>query len=133
MHVLKQLPEQFIIYGYDEEKQDSNLKFKKTGMHMLKDLGTTKAVIASAGFTLLSEALYLKKPYFAIPLRGQFEQTMNALFLKQSGYGTFSEDPSLNDLRHFLHKLSRYRKKLRSYKSDPQGAINVLDKILKQF
>jgi UDP:flavonoid glycosyltransferase YjiC (YdhE family) len=38
----------------------------------LEELKACKAIIATAGFTLMSEALYLKKPYLALPLKGQF-------------------------------------------------------------
>ena len=46
-----------------------------------------KAVIATAGFTLISEALYLHKPYLALPMQGQFEQELNAFQLESLGYG----------------------------------------------
>src|SRR6185369_12152091 len=41
----------------------------------LRDLSGAKAVIANAGFSLISEGLYLDKPYLAIPVKNQFEQT----------------------------------------------------------
>ena len=133
LKTLKLIPEKFIIYGYNKEKNDANLFFKKTGRGMLKDLSTCKAVIATAGFTLISESLHLKKPYFAVPLQGQFEQTLNALFLNKSGYGTFSENPSLSDLQKFLSNIPQYKKALKSYKSNPEEAIHALDKVLKSL
>jgi uncharacterized protein (TIGR00661 family) len=39
--------------------------------------------MATAGFTLISEALHLKKPYLALPMIGQFEQAINAVFLEE--------------------------------------------------
>ena len=39
------------------------------------------AVITSAGFTLLGEAVYLHKPVLAIPVEGQFEQILNAHYV----------------------------------------------------
>ncbi len=53
----------------------------------LEDLAAARAVVATAGFTLLSEALYLGKPVLALPNRGFFEQTVNALALRESGRG----------------------------------------------
>lgn len=53
----------------------------------LTDLARCKAVMATAGFTLMTEALHLHKPYLALSMRGQFEHEINAVFLVQSGYG----------------------------------------------
>ena len=133
LKTLRLIPEKFIIYGHNKEKKDANLFFKKTGHGMLKNLSSCKAVIATAGFTLISESLHLKKPYFAVPLQGQFEQTLNALFLKKSGYGAFSENPSLSDLQKFLFNIPQYKKALKSYKSNPEEAIHALDKVLKNL
>ena len=44
-------------------------------------------MVAGGGFSLLSEAVYLGKPVLAVPLRGQFEQMMNARYLDRKGYG----------------------------------------------
>lgn len=90
-----------------------------------------KAIIASAGFTLISESLYLKKPYFAIPLQGQFEQTLNALFLKNSGLGIYSENPTKNQIQEFINNLNKYKSKLKSHKLKPNEAIQTLEEILK--
>jgi uncharacterized protein (TIGR00661 family) len=45
-------------------------------------------VIANSGFSLICEALYLGKPYLAIPVRHQFEQVLNAYYVDKMGYGT---------------------------------------------
>ncbi|MBU0935450.1 MAG: hypothetical protein KKI09_04320 [Spirochaetes bacterium] len=50
-------------------------------------LVSCKAVISSAGHQTISECMFLGKPLFAIPQRGQFEQRLNADRLQQSGYG----------------------------------------------
>lgn len=128
--ILKKLPEKFIVYGYDKEIKEGNLQFKKIGGHFLKDLAGCKAIIATAGFTLIAESLYLEKPYFAIPLKGPFEQTLNALFLKKSGLGEFSEEPTEKEILLFLKNLKKYKQKLRKHKMNPSEAIETLDKIL---
>lgn len=130
IEILKKIPEKFVIYGYNKKEKQKNLEFKKSGKWFIKDLAKCKAVIATAGFTLISEALYLKKPYFAIPLKGQFEQTFNALYLKRSGLGTFSEDPTQKDIFLFLKDLKKYENKLKEHKMDPSETITRLDKIL---
>ena len=78
----------------------------------------------------MSESLFLKKPLFAIPLKGQFEQALNALFLKKAGLGDFSEKPSHQQIQKFIENLSKYRKALNDYKIDSNQTIKVLDKII---
>ena len=48
---------------------------------------TARGVVTGGGFSLLSEAVYLGKPVLSVPLRGQFEQLMNARYLEREGFG----------------------------------------------
>ncbi len=111
---LKQFPrETFLVYGYNKEEQQGNLHFRpfsKTGF--LDDLAACKAVVATAGFTLMSEAFYLQKPYLAIPMQGQFEQQLNGVCLEMAGYGLNAPDPSVDHIGHFLYRLDEYRARL---------------------
>lgn len=131
--ILKTIPQDFVVYGFNKENKEANLEFKKIGKSFLRDLNQCKAVIATSGFTLMSEALYLKKPYFAIPQKGQFEQTLNSLFLKGAGLGDFSEDPTREQIVQFLNNLAKYEKKLKTHKMNPSEAITVLDKLLEKI
>ena len=54
----------------------------------LEDLTSCKAVMATAGFTLMTESFYLRKPYLALPMHGQFEQELNAFWMAKLNYGT---------------------------------------------
>lgn len=57
--------EQFIVYGQGERSSMGNLTFKPPSKEgFLKDLADCKAVMATAGFTLITESLHLKKPYY---------------------------------------------------------------------
>ena len=40
----------------------------------------------------MTEALHLGKPYLAVPVSHQLEQTFNAYWLEKSGYGAYWED-----------------------------------------
>jgi len=126
--------EKFIIYGLDKAGEEDNLLYKKTGKSFLNDLRNCKAVIATAGFTLISEALFLQKPYFALPLQGQFEQTLNALFLKQAGYGDYAETSGENlegQIQKFFANFSLYKKHLRHYHPDNKKIFKALDYVLR--
>lgn len=129
--VLKELDEKFIVYGYNENKRDENIEFK-TKDSFLDDLKSCKAIIATAGFTLISEALYLKKPYFAMPFKGQFEQVLNALFLKSSGMGDYSDDAKKEKIKTFIRNIDKYEKILDKYKIQKGLLEKTLQQVLKQ-
>ncbi|MDO8508975.1 MAG: glycosyltransferase family protein [Nanoarchaeota archaeon] len=133
--IFSSIPENFIVYSPFIKKNEKikNILLKKPSTSFLKDLSTCKAVIASAGFSLISEAIYLKKPYFALPLKGQFEQTFNALYLKKSGLGDYSENPSKIQIQNFLNNLSKYEKALNKNKFNPEEPLKVLDRIIKNY
>ncbi|MGV8152439.1 MAG: glycosyltransferase family protein [Candidatus Nanoarchaeia archaeon] len=125
LKTLKKLDCKFIVYGYNKNYTRANLQFK-TRESFLNDLVNCKAIIASSGFTLMSEAIFLKKPYLALPLAGQFEQMLNALFLHQAKFGTYSLELKEKDILDFLNKLKEYKKNLKKYNFDN-------DKLFKTF
>ena len=135
VQVLKETDENFIIYGFDSEKVDENLIFREFNEdQFFKDLGTCKAVLANGGFTLISESIYLKKPVLSIPVKGQFEQVLNAIYLERLGYGEFHEELELDVVEQFLDKLDTYSEALKSYNQDGNKAIlKELDHLIKIY
>jgi len=116
--------ERFIVYGENRVAVEGNLEYKpfsKTGF--LEDLAACKAVMATAGFTLITESLHLKKPYLALPMQGQFEQEINAFFLDQLGYGKDVRRPTGQAIGDFLYRLPDYRDCLKDYESRGNGEI----------
>ncbi len=135
-HVLKVLEkikgEKFIVYGLDKKEKYGNIELK-TRESFLKDLEESKAIIATAGFSLMSEALYLRKPLLAIPLEGQFEQMFNALYLKKSGMGDYCEQVSEEKVNEFLANLKNYENKLKKYKPKFGDLYKTLERILNEI
>jgi uncharacterized protein (TIGR00661 family) len=122
--LLKQVRCKFVAYGFGIEGQEGNLQFKKPSLDgFLRDLAGAKAVIANAGFSLVSEALHLGKPYLAIPVKNQFEQTFNAYYVDKLGYGAWWEDVGKEQIESFLFNLPYYSDNLRSYPRAGNGAI----------
>ena len=78
----------------------------------LEDLKTSKAVFATAGFTLMTESIYLKKPYLALPMQGQFEQELNGLLLEMAGWGMNLREIREDAVAAFLYRLPEYRDRL---------------------
>jgi uncharacterized protein (TIGR00661 family) len=100
---LKRIPEKFVIYGFDRSDTDGNLQFRKFNETVFfTDLARSRAVIANGGFTLLTEALYLGKPVLSIPVEQQFEQLLNANYLRTLGIGSFSRRCQKEQITRFL-------------------------------
>ena len=106
-HVAKSFPDaHFIVYGSGRDDREGNLQFRLPSRDgFLKDLLAAKAVMATAGFTLISESLYLGKPYLALPIKGQFEQQLNAWQLEQSGFGAAAGSDLHASVAQFLETL----------------------------
>jgi len=82
------------------------------------DVVSARAVIANSGFSLVTEALHLGKPYLAMPVVHQFEQLFNAYWLEKSGYGAYWEELNKERIESFLYNLAHYREALEAYPRD---------------
>lgn len=130
---LRALPDrQFVVYGYDRTAQEGNLAFRPFSRDgFLRDMASSAAVIATAGFTTLTEALYYRKPYLALPMKGQFEQQLNAFLVEHLGYGLNGLDGDRDVLESFLASLGRFDEKLKDYRAEDNAAIEQkLDALL---
>ena len=102
---LARVPEQqFLVYGLrGGAAVPSNVVAKPFDTTaFLSDLAAARAVIGNAGMSLLGEALAFGKPLYVVPMRGQFEQVLNACYVEQLGYGTTSPALEPDRLRAFL-------------------------------
>lgn len=99
--------------------RDGDLLFRPfSETRFLEDLRTARAVIAGGGFTLLSECVYLHKPVLSIPVRGQFEQTLNSRYVQELDYGMYAAAPSVDVISRFLAGLPGYRAAMAGYEQD---------------
>lgn len=89
IRILSQFGSQrFIIYGFNQDTVINNCVFKKTQTErFIADLASCKAVIATAGFSLISECLYYRKKILTLPILGQYEQMINAKYIQKLGIG----------------------------------------------
>jgi len=127
--------EKFVVYrNVSGNKKVGNVTIKDFSHKNTLDLASCKAIIGTAGLSLISEALWLKKPYFAIPVAHQIEQTLNAINLKKMGYGDWSEKISANKLEKFLKNIPKYRKNLQKRpKEDTTALYKKLDAIIESL
>ena len=130
--LLQQVRCKFVAYGFNRDGQDGNILFKKPDMEtFLRDLAGCKAIVANAGFSLVSEALYLGKPYLAVPVQHQFEQIFNAYFLDKEGYGAFWEELTKEKVESFLFNLPTFQDNLAAYeRHDNSVLLNKLDQLI---
>jgi len=133
--LLKRIRQRFVCYGFEGEGEDGNLVFRKPSLNgFLADLAGCKAVLANSGFSLISEALHLRKPYLAWPLKRQFEQVFNAYYIQKMGYGAYWEDINKERIESFLFNLDEYRENLRSYPAQDNSRIfGKLDELVTSF
>lgn len=106
--------------GLTDEARVGALRFRPfSEATFIDDLASAHGVVAGGGFTLMGEAVYLRKPMLAIPLAGQFEQLMNARYLAREGYGVAAADaaePGL--LAGFVERIPELATALARYQQD---------------
>lgn len=126
---------EIVAYGFGREGREGNVLFKKPSLEeFAKDLTTCRAVIANAGFSLLTESLYLGKPFLAVPVKHQYEQLFNAYWLQQKGYGVYWEEPNKERIESFLYNLPVFAEKLREYPRDGNARLYAaLDRALERL
>jgi uncharacterized protein (TIGR00661 family) len=131
--ILRTIDETFVVYCNNRVGEEGNISYRAQGPTFLRDLSTCKAIVATTGFSLIADSIYLKKPYFGAPLRKQFEQTHNAHFLVQAGFGEYSEAITKGQLENFLANLPRYRNRLLEYDLDPAEQEETLLAVIRRI
>jgi uncharacterized protein (TIGR00661 family) len=111
------------IYGIRRELKteqvEGNLRFRPfSEAGFIDDLRTARGVVASGGFTLMGEAVYLHRPMLSVPVRKQVEQVLNARYLEREGYGLYAEELSAERLGAFVERLPDLERNLARYQQD---------------
>lgn len=111
----------FRVYGLrrdlKETETDGNITwrpFSQTGF--IEDLATSRACIAGGGFSLMGEAVFLGKPMLSVPLVGQFEQTLNALWLERLNYGLYRKEVTQADVAELLARSDEFSAALKGHR-----------------
>lgn len=112
MEALRRCGRPVRLYGLGEQPVDGNIRYfavSETGF--LDDLKNCYALVSNAGNQLVGEALSLRKPVLALPEEGNFEQSINAHFLTQSGYGLGHDARTFHDgvLTQFIADVPEIR------------------------
>jgi len=121
--------------GLTAEVRTRNLCYRPFANEaFIDDLRTARGVVGSAGYSLMSEAVYLRKPMLALPLAGQFEQEMNARYLERLGFGTGASALDEPALERFLAREPEHERALAGYEQDGNAeALRVIDGLVQEL
>jgi uncharacterized protein (TIGR00661 family) len=106
-------------YDYDETLFFHSLDDKK----FLRFMANAKALVTTAGFESVSEALYFGKPVLMVPVQGHFEQWCNARDGAKAGAGIYADKFELNAIAAFL---PFYQNTAASFRKWSQEAPEIL-------
>jgi uncharacterized protein (TIGR00661 family) len=114
---LSAIPSPVMVYGFNEERTEGNLHFKKNSeAGFLDDLCSCRYVVCGGSHTLISEALFYGKPVISFPIKTAFEQFLNALYVERLGYGRsftgFHPRPDI--IPAFEARLDHYRQNIQT-------------------
>ncbi|PSR00481.1 MAG: hypothetical protein BRD48_00935 [Bacteroidetes bacterium QS_9_68_14] len=139
LDALRRVDVPFVAYNFgkpERPKRYSNITFKQPSLEgFLGDLARSRAVLCTAGFTLISEGLYLGKPLMVAPNGGIFEQTLNARFLEKEGLGEAAapgDTLTAGDVRGFLRRAPRYAQRLDGFEArGNEAAVACIEDVLR--
>ena len=113
MEELKKMDHKFIVYGFNKDEVDENLTYRAFNEDQIfEDMRTAKAIIVNGGFTMISEAIYLKKPIYSTPAHKNFEQILNGFYVEKLGFGEYHNDLDVKKIESFLDNLDKYQENL---------------------
>ncbi|MBO7716701.1 MAG: glycosyltransferase [Methanobrevibacter sp.] len=125
MEELKKLDYKFIVYGFNKDEVDENLTYRSFNEEQIfEDMRTARAIIVNGGFTMISEAIYLKKPIYSTPAHKNFEQILNGFYVEKLGFGESHENLDVKKIESFLHNLDKYQENLN--KVEPWDNTEIL-------
>lgn len=90
----------------DEDTTERNLTFHRlNGEKFLRMMAGCRAVVSTAGFESVAEAIWLGKPLFVVPVENHIEQQLNALDVVRLGFGITDSDFALDRLTELPARL----------------------------
>jgi len=125
----------FYIYGFDKDAEYGNCIFKKRSTEgFLADLAGARGVIASAGFSLISECMHFGKKMLLLPILGQYEQVINADYAQKLGLGVCADKLDETSIGQFLNELDKpIPKDERILWPDNEKFFQILQRVLNKL
>ena len=133
---LRVLDEPVVVYGTGREGVDGRLDFRPpSNTKFVEDLAASRAVFATAGNQLISEAVHLRKPLLLMP-EDCLEQRLNAAAIARMGIGarTHRDQVSVEQLRAFLDAESTYTQHFPDSPGDGQSrAVAAIERFAEEL
>jgi uncharacterized protein (TIGR00661 family) len=134
--ILKACGRECRIYGLRRnltaDQREKNLLYRPFSERgFIEDLRTARAVVSGGSFTLMSEAVYLHRPMLSVPVKGQFEQTLNGRYLEMVGYGLATDELTGERLGELWERLPEFERHLARYhQHGNEETLAALDRTL---
>ena len=100
-------------HGEVYHHSDSLTFHQLSGVKFLDKMARCRAVVCTAGFESVSEAMYLGKPVLMVPVEGHFEQQCNAIDAQNQHAGLYSSKFDLDRLHDLpprqADRIQRFR------------------------
>lgn len=127
--LLSNCQRRFLIYGFDLEREEGNLTFRRhSESGFLADLASSAYVISNGGHNVISEALHYGKPLLCLPTGLLYEQFVNGYLVEESGYGAYARrNRAAAALDAFEANVPSYRKNAATY--SPWGRRTIAERL----
>lgn len=109
---------EFFIYGIKQESREifnKHIYYKEIGSGFDQDLQDCNGIISTAGFQLISEALFWNIPIMVFPL-ATFDQFYCAKIVENYGFGKWIKSFEVEEIHEFLNNLESYVEAEKQYK-----------------
>jgi len=122
------------IYGLGALPSTGSLRFFAIDPYrFIEDLATSRALVCTAGNQLVGESFFLEKPVLAMPEHRNYEQHINAYFVKESKGGMIADINTITaeQLKNFLDRADEYRSHIDRYRQyGNPAALAVINRYL---
>lgn len=127
--------ERFLVYGLGRDETIGNCTLKPFSEDgFVADLAASRGVVSNGGLSLLNEAISLRKPVFSVPVRNQYEQILNAWYVRALAYGMFAQTINAPDLRDFVGRIHEFAANLGKFAHDSNAKLfATVEKALEDF
>lgn len=131
---LKGSPKEKVLEILDKYNTVPYKVFPDKDEDFVSSLASCRAVITNGGHQLLSEAAFLNKPLFMLPIERQYEQILNAGMIEKAGRGMVANYRNMNTklvdfLTHFQGSYMGNKKLEAEYnfKDNTEDAVHLLE------
>jgi len=125
----------FFVYGLGRDESIGNCTLKPFSEDgFVADLAAARGVISNGGLSLLNESISLHKPVFSVPVRNQYEQILNAWYVRELKYGMYAQTINAPDLREFVSHVPDYALSLERFSHDANAKLfSTVERVLEEF